>query len=43
MFLQICPGKLEGNYRQLYAHSAAKSSDVAYKLVMFYRPVLSGS
>ena len=37
------PGKLEGNYRQPYAHSAANCSNVAYKLVLFYRPVLSGS
>ena len=36
-------GKLEGNYRQPYAHSAANCSNVAYKLVLFYRPVLSGS
>ena len=40
-FLQ--PGKLEGNSRQLYAQPAANRSNVAYKLVMFYRPVLSGS
>ena len=36
------PGKLEGNSRQLYVRSAANWRDVAYKLVLFYRPVLSG-